>query len=190
MNILYRHKEQYLFTLLLMVLFAIAIFFSSCKKNYYIIIEEHPRDTIYIIDTVYVYDNDTIYITSDAALLNEMQQKIIGKWKGMVTTPWESPYKIEISFLENGTYSARRFDLGGSAMYYGTDLDSDLKTYHIYDVAANNKGLGEITILFLSGNTVTDDLRQITFFNNFQILRFEMWHLETYGPLLFELERQ
>ncbi len=80
----------------------------------------------------------------------------------------------------------------GSAFYYGSDLNSDVKTYEIYDIAANGKGIGRIKIGSQDSNmnwyTTDGTLTNVTF-NNPNNMTFEFWEGGEYGPVKFTLTR-
>jgi hypothetical protein len=131
--------------------------------------------------------------------INEYNINIVGTWIGGVETPWTKPYNVEVTFYSTGIYSAHSLsqqkfgdqdDFWGPAFYYGTDEDSNLKTYYLFDLYANGAALGNIAILFSSGGTTTDSLRFIKFFNSFNNMNFEVWHFDVYGPLKFNLTRK
>jgi hypothetical protein len=127
---------------------------------------------------------------------------IQGTWIGHVETPWTEPYNVLISFYNTGIYSAysistTRFirsydDYWGPAFYYGTDEDSVLKTYEIYDLYSNGKALGRIKIGWNNGGDVLGTTQGALKFIAFQSLNnmtFEFWHFDRYGPVKFILTR-
>lgn len=151
----------------------------------------------------YEYD-PAQYMTS--LLIGDYQSKIVGTWIGQVETLWSYPYNVEITFYDTGNYSARSISQSynyygmyneytewwGSALYYGTDDDNELKTYDIYDINGNGKAEADIVVWFGdgSGSTNYSKLKNITFYNNFKNMSFEYWHRNIYGPVTFTLTRK
>ena len=86
------------------------------------------------------------------------KKAIVGTWVGTVTTPWLSPYEVEITFNSNGIYSAHSTTEArllnsdnmsyAPALYYGVDQDSDLKTYSIDYISENNEASGTMAICY------------------------------------------
>ena len=115
---------------------------------------------------------------------------VAAKWRGMVTTPWRSPYPVEVTFQTDGHYSSRA--LGSSllpAFYYGTDKDSQEKRYDVYDVYANGEGVAWIKIVFSPGSTRQGEMRHISLNTDLTKLTFKFWATwgSTYGPIIFDL---
>ena len=123
--------------------------------------------------------------------IDELTSGMVGTWHGCVTTPWTITYGIDITFRADGTYSATSGEvLDGqtmTALYYGTDDDSPLKTWWINDIQASNKGVGEINVVFDPTGVVRDELRNVKVMGD--QLEFELFHLGQYGPVLVQLYR-
>lgn len=146
-----------------------------------------------------------------------MKDKIIGKWAGVVKTPWTVSYQANIKFKPGFTYSS----YGGwtcwnsnnpmsddclpfqqVAFYYGTDGESPKKTFQIRNVI-NNIGEGTIDIDFGTTGVTHDTLTDIRFVQTSGEgddpctvdsskplnLHFKMYHLGTYGPVSFNLSK-
>lgn len=122
--------------------------------------------------------------------LEIIQEKIIGSWVGTVSTPWTESYGVNIEFKADGTYSAQSSSSTYPAFYYGTDDDSELKTYDIYDQYDTGECVGTITVLFDVGTTNVSKLDFISFSEGYNNLTFEYWHRSEYGPVVFELTRE
>jgi hypothetical protein len=128
-----------------------------------------------------------------ATSYDELTAGVVGSWTGCVTTPWTPMYAVAVTLRADGTYSATTSEvLDGNrmiAMYYGSDDASPAKTYAINDFQASRLGLGQIDVTFGdgSGSVVRDDLRNVRLMGD--KLEFEMFHMGTYGPLTFELNR-
>ena len=118
------------------------------------------------------------------------RKNIVGKWKGVVTTPWIAPYPVDFEFFADGRYSAKCTNGTSSALYYGTDEDAPVKTYSINTV--NEEGAaGEIIVLYgIVYTTTKDDLKKIRFSSDNANLSFEFYRASTYGPVAFNLKRQ
>ncbi len=138
------------------------------------------------IDTEAVVTEPVIEELTD---LEKIQESFIGNWVGTVTTPWIDPYSVEVEFKSNGTYSARNTSSNGPAFYYGSDDDSESKTYQIYDLYANGQAIANITLYFWPGNVNYSKLDFIELSDNNNKLVFEYWHRSEYGPVTFELTR-
>ena len=99
-------------------------------------------------------------------------------------------YNIVFKLDSNGHYSAYNPEPNStSALYYGTDEDSDNKNFHLEDILANGTGVGKITIQFDVGTTNVDQISNLKFNSTYDTLSFNMWHHNQYGPLEFLLVR-
>lgn len=124
---------------------------------------------------------------------------LIGSWRGVVHTPWTTPYLVELTFAADGHYSASTPELGdcAPAFYYGTDDDTPLKQWRV----ENTPGVtsGEIDIAFdyrrESGEVEyglpawQGQLSAIERDASGAGLRFEFSTSTGYGPLRFDLRR-
>lgn len=124
---------------------------------------------------------------------------MIGSWRGVVHTPWTTPYLVELTFAEDGHYSASTPELGdcAPAFYYGTDDDSPLKQWRVDDSPGVTSG--EIDIAF-DYRTESGEieyglpgwqgrLSAIERDASGAGLRFEFSTSTGYGPLRFDLRR-
>ena len=123
---------------------------------------------------------------------DELESGMIGTWEGCVRTPWVLPYWVDITFRSDGTYSAvspERLDgQDMNAMYYGTEEDTPNKRWALNDIQDSGKGVGQIDIAWAEhSDTNRDELRNIELMGD--ELRFELFHMDQYGPLTFELQR-
>ncbi len=146
-----------------------------------------------IVETYYAID----YSFSTATYLtdltwDEYHNYIIGSWIGHMETPWCSDYTIFLTVEPDGHYSAHALSPGiwngtdtefqFSALYYGVETESPLKTLLYYDLLADGSANGIITLLYMAGSTTEDELRYIRFPNR-NNLYMQMWHASFYGPL-------
>ena len=133
------------------------------------------------------FERDDISVAS----FDDLESGVIGTWVGCATTPWTPMYKVTFVLRNDGTYSAKSGEgLDGQrmlALYYGTDKDSALKRYALTDLQASGLGLGEIDVVFDSHSVVRDDLRNVRLMGD--KLEFEMFHMGSYGPITFRLNR-
>src|SRR4051812_43123458 len=55
------------------------------------------------------------------ALLRGVRAAIVGTWHGIATTPWTTPYEVDLTFTAGGGYSSRCSDFPECcrAFYYG-----------------------------------------------------------------------
>jgi len=117
---------------------------------------------------------------------------VVGTWKGCVTSPWTPMYEVTITLRQDGTYSAASPEvLDGYdmvAMYYGTDDDYPQKLYAINDFQDSQLGIGQIDVVFGPEPGVRDELRNVRLMGD--QLEFELFHLDDYGPVTFQLYRQ
>jgi hypothetical protein len=119
--------------------------------------------------------------------LAELTDGMVGTWLGCSVTPWTPPYPVVVTFRGDGTYSGHALVPGAPAFYYGTDEDSPEKLYAVNDLQDSLRGIGQIDIVFESGNTNRGDLRNIELMGD--QLQFEFFHRGQYGPLVYRLYR-
>jgi hypothetical protein len=127
-----------------------------------------------------------------ASSVPSLQSGMVGTWQGCVTTPWVPKYFVNMTFRSDGTYSAvsgEQLDFRDmNALYYGTEDDNAAKKYGI-NTFQSGVGTGNIVIWFGDSKTTTDDqLKNIKLMGS--KLSFEMLHLNQYGPLTFQLNKQ
>ena len=142
------------------------------------------------LGTIEVASSDTSIPVADPVTLQELKRAFVGTWKGTMTCPWQEPSIVTFSFREDGTYSSKA-EANGPALYYGSDSDSALKVYEIYDISQTEMrfGLGRLTVYFSgSETTVVEDLQEIQILGNTLSFRFK--HFNEYGPIVYSLERQ
>jgi hypothetical protein len=147
-----------------------------------------------IIAKAFYDNNNTVTVNAQVYVQNKpssSQNLMVGKWQGIVTTPWVAPYKVKMEFFNNGQYSAKNIDsvIKLPALYYGTDKDSTIKTYEVISLDARGAN-GRIVVLFEQGTKTIDDLKAINLSNNNDSLKFELWHSGIYGPVKYRLGRQ
>ena len=168
-------KFHKIFTLL----FA-SIILLSCN-NYYDIYLEVPES-----------QDDTVVLNSNSNL-ETIQKQFIGQWEGEAIPSFSStqPYKVSINFNADGTYSAKNTTpkSGLPAFYYGTDEDSDLKVFDIYNLYSDGRASANITIVFSPGTTNIGKLNFITMSEDYNQLSFEFWK-GSYGPIKYTLTRK
>ncbi len=161
----------------------------------------HPKDLEPSIITSSYYKIDFnclpgIFI--DSIDLDTYNEKIVGKWIGYVTTPWINPYNVQLEIFSDGNYSAHSLSpykypqsstIEYPAFYYGTDSDSELKKIQLDSIDQDGFASGEISILFYDDGIELDSLRGLRFSNDFNIMKFEIWHNILYGPLEYKFTR-
>jgi hypothetical protein len=125
-----------------------------------------------------------------------------GHWRGQVTTPWTTPYQVELTFDADGRYSARCSEPEIAqccrAFYYGTDDDTPLKRWHLDGATLEGQAFGQIDIAF---DYPTDtgleyglpawqgELSKIERNAAGDGLRFEFATSSGYGPVRYDLRR-
>lgn len=127
-----------------------------------------------------------------ATTFAELASGVIGRWSGCASTPWTPPYRVDVEFRADGTYSAKSDevldDQAMTALYYGVDEDSPYKSYAINDVQASMKGVGQIDLVFDVDRPGTrGDLRNIRLMGD--KLELEVFNRE-YGPVTLQLDRE
>jgi hypothetical protein len=139
-------------------------------------------------------------ITDPAELFNAARSGMPGRWEGLASTPWVGSYRVEITFGTDGTYSGRCTEFSTDccrAFYFGTDLDTPLKTYSVEDATLSGNVLGELAIVvhyyYSEPNefTVFDnpgELSHIEFDAAGLRMRFEL-RRNGKGPILYDLRR-
>lgn len=137
---------------------------------------------------------------AEKASLSELKESIVGKWVGSSESPWKLPYEVSFEFLSDGTYSSSAeapsaFSDGGkitqtSALYYGTDTDSQFKYYDINNITEGGLGEGEIDIVFDTGVINRGRIEKIEFSENGLFLKFDFLHRNEFGPVKYLLQRQ
>ena len=124
-------------------------------------------------------------IFNDQLSLPDYQSNIVGKWIGVRTCPWTPPINVEVTFYDDGTYGSKTLTPGHVAFYYSSD--NEINWYSIYDLNAEGSATGTITRF--SEHRVTGGLSFIKFSEELNVLSFEFWHFNKYGPLKYTLTR-
>jgi hypothetical protein len=132
------------------------------------------------------------------ALVGEIQRSMVGTWRGVVQTPWTTPYRVAVTFTADGHYSARCTELPASccvAFYYGPDDDTEIKQYRVDTVSLDGSVSGEIDIAFAYDEGYDfpawqGELSQIERDASGDGLRFEFRTSTGYGALEFDLRRE
>lgn len=134
----------------------------------------------------------------EAALFAAVGSSMVGSWHGLATTPWTSPYEVDLRFGADGSYSGRCTNLSEQccvAFYYGTDRDTPLKRYRLVDATLSGTVWGEIDIAFAYGPdneglpTWQGELSAIERDASGNGLRFQFRTSDGYGPVKFDLRR-
>lgn len=133
-------------------------------------------------------------------LLSDARSVVQGRWHGFVKTPWVPDYAVSLSF-SSSNYSAhcdQNSDYEGGpgccrAFYYGSDVDSPIKTWKLSSVNEDGTLNGLIDIAFCAAPDCLPawqgELRNLDYDATKNRMRFEFWRSDNYGPLTFELER-
>lgn len=138
---------------------------------------------------------------SATQLLSAARSLLPGHWHGFVASPWVPNYSVTVDFTSSG-YSAhcdQNSDYeGGSgccrAFYYGTDMDTPIKTWKLTSVNEDGTLNGLIDIAFCTASsclpTWQGELHNLDYDATQSRIRFEFSTSDGYGPLKFELERE
>jgi hypothetical protein len=123
----------------------------------------------------------------------DLETKIVGTWKGCVTTPWLPTYEITIVFNADGTYvttSTETLDgVQPLALYFGIDGADPQKRYAITGFDADGIGTGSIAFVRALGDPAyTDELTDIKLMGD--KLSFQFLDMGQYGPVKAQLYRQ
>ena len=123
----------------------------------------------------------------------ELTAGIVGTWKGCVTTPWTPMYEVTVTLREDGTYSAtsdrgprwHRHDRHVLRLRRGRSReavrDQRLPGQPTRGRSDRRRRLG-------SEPGVRDELRNVRLMGD--QLEFELFHMDDYGPVTFQLYRQ
>lgn len=136
----------------------------------------------------------------DSIDLDTYNEKIVGKWIGHVHTEWTDSYNVQLEIFSDGTYSAHSLspyvhphstieEVVQPAFYYGTDSDSELKKIQLDSVDQAGAASGEISIVFFDGEINTGSIKNLHFSYDYNIMKFEFWHRDTYGPFEYKFTR-
>lgn len=127
-----------------------------------------------------------------ATTLEQLRTGMQVTWAGCVTTPWDPPYPVTVTFRDDSTYTARRLlrgtwsGNGQAAFRNGVDRDSPLKIYTV-DGLAGGGGFGTLAIIYDNGNPAPGSLRNIRLSGH--QLSFDYYFKHEYGPIEFRLYR-
>jgi hypothetical protein len=119
---------------------------------------------------------------------------MVGHWRGTVTTPWVPAYGAFIAFEADGHYATRSLDAVEPVFYYGTDLDTDVKTWTLDYVTARGLAYGAIDIAFQYGATFglpvwQGQLRDVKIDDVASRLELSFSRSDGYGPIHYDLWR-
>lgn len=128
------------------------------------------------------------------ASVDERRAAMIGHWSGIATTPWSAPYEVHLAFEADGHYASRSSSPTAAAFYYGTDLDTDLKTWSLTDLDDNGAARGKIDIAFQYGPSFGLPLWQgvlsgVAVDATHSRLALSFSRSDGYGPVTFDLYR-
>lgn len=142
---------------------------------------ERIATTYYKIDYLY---NPSIYNSN--LTIADYKKYIVGRWIGYRNCEWTSPMNVEVVFKNDGTYTSKSLTptVYGAAFYYGSD--NELNTYAIFNLNSDGSAIGQIG-RFSDSNI--GGLRFVKFSENYNVVSFEFWHRNTYGPFKYRLTR-
>jgi hypothetical protein len=135
------------------------------------------------------------------ALLRGVRAAIVGTWHGIATTPWTTPYEVDLTFTAGGEYSGRcsYFRECCRAFYYGTDDQTPLAQWRIQDATPGGEVFGELDVAFDYRNAdgTTDyglpawqgKLSDVRRDASGDRLRFDFATSTGYGPISYDLQR-
>lgn len=130
---------------------------------------------------------------SSASSAGDMQQKMVGTWKGCVDTPWWSTYYVTITFNANGSYSASSEEVLDGNISKSGFYSYSIEGAHedkVFGVTSYQSKLGQgfLDIVHPNGTSVfRGDLRNIRLDGS--TLMFDFYHNKQYGPLRFMLKK-
>jgi hypothetical protein len=78
------------------------------------------------------------------------QARLVGKWRGTVTTPWVPPYPVTLWIYPDGTYWAECESRSCTAFYYGGDGPSPHRTITILSTSETAGSWADVAIEFSS----------------------------------------
>ncbi len=141
---------------------------------------------------IYIQVLQPILVSNDGLIekLKELKANLPGYYLGTMETPWTEPYQIALHIDENGNYSAYNVDTDAiPAFYYGTDNDSPAKYIQLDNISVGGKASGTILIFFEHSTENIDQIKNLSFSEDYSELSFEMFHHNQYGPLKASLNR-
>lgn len=121
---------------------------------------------------------------------------VVGTWQGVVTTAWMPEYPVHIEFRADGGYSSS-CDVANAcctALYWGTDADSELKRYVIDSVQRGGTLAGEIAMVWCYPDTGcyvgwSGTLANIDYDASGNRIHFDLINANACCPVHVELER-
>jgi hypothetical protein len=91
------------------------------------------------------------------------QALLVGKWRGMVTTPgFAPPYAISLWIYPDGTYWPEALEPNRSAFYYGGDGPSSQRRLTILSTSETTGSWGDLTIDFGLGTPNMAEVNALT----------------------------
>jgi hypothetical protein len=90
-------------------------------------------------------------------LFKIVKETFVGRWHGLATSPfpYPKPYLVDLEFKADGHYGGRCSEVMQPccrAFYDGTDRESELKQYRLLDAQASGYVIGDIDIVYPSGD--------------------------------------
>ena len=151
------------------------IFLISCKdKSTPVEFEEISRES-YIAKVVELSTDFTNQVEINT--LDEVNEKLVGNWFGIVNTPWIDPYHIVFKYNISGNYSCYNITHAEdpySGFYYGTDEDSSIKTIEFENILTNGSVEGDIVILYSTKTTNTFAIKDLRFYDSGKKVKFNL----------------
>lgn len=99
-----------------------------------------------------------VYACAQSTPAAVTQGKLVGKWRGTVTTPWVAPYTMSLWIYPDGSYWPECSDVGCSGFYYGLDGASPERKLKVLSTSATLGSWASIAIDFGGGAPTTGEL--------------------------------
>ena len=120
------------------------------------------------------------------------RSKLVGKWGGTRTTPWDDPMagpvSVMLEFRADGTWLGS-CDSDNCLIFDNGSLETSLNRYHLTSSNEDRVAFGRLSVTWTRAYSTEGDLREIRFEANETELFFEFWATWSgeYGPISFAL---
>lgn len=122
-----------------------------------------------------------------------LDRGVVGTWQGVVTTPWQPPYRVQLILRADGSYASTCLEPDCVVFYYGEDGDRQGREHDLFDVRADGRGVGRFSVVWSNGGRQLGDLDNLRLDASEQTLDFDFWNSwggGRRGPIQFSLQRQ
>ncbi|MEJ7598538.1 MAG: hypothetical protein WKG01_11570 [Kofleriaceae bacterium] len=119
------------------------------------------------------------------------QQKLVGKWRGIVTPPdFAAPYPVSLWIYPDGTYWAESETAYTPAFYYGGDGPHPMRRLELLSTSATEGSWADIAIYFGGPGTNTGAISALTVTQSRLYFTFYASWFGCGQPFAFDLTRE